>query len=915
MKKNLLPLLLILCIQYTIHAQWNPNPAINTPISTGAGKTSSNPWICKDGNGGYYIGWHQFNNTSSLTDIYLQHLDPQGRPLWQINGIRVTDVAGSETDTKVISDAAGGCYVVWQDHRTGILTNHNIYAQRYNATGTALWEPNGVAITTNTTDDLDPQVISDDAGGLIVCWSSGINTQIDVKAQRLDRNGTRLWSATGVSICMAPNRQGDIAMISDGSGGAIIAWDDSRDSPTNYEPDIYVQRVLSNGAVAWTADGVPVCTAPHDQSDVQLATDGKSGAILTWSDHRYSTATDQTADIYAQRVDANGVPLWSPNGNAVSVAAGLQDWPMIVDDDAGGAIICFYDTRNAGLGNAIYVQRMSADGMALWPQDGVPASHYIENVTGGFMVKDGDHGAIVAWQQNENASDIYAQRILSNGTQELHFTGYPVSIAPNSQFLEQANSGIYFGWMIESDGSTAVLAWRDQRDGNVDLYATKIFFKPALPIILNVKDQCSNSSTAIGKLGNPPPGTTITITQDGTPLTYNPADSSFIYFVNGATPTGNHTIHVEYSNISGGRFKDSVYSVTTSVTPAITITTNFTTICQNHTAEFRATATGGGTAPVYQWQLNGANVGTNSATWSTTTLQDGDIVRCIYNVDPAFLSCASSPSATSNSLTMSVTAAEPPTLTITSSDNGICPGTAITFNAVGTNLGASPSYHWKINGADIDNDSPVYISDSLTDEDEIICIVYPGIGACINTIVVSNGLTMQVHNVPRVSVYPVDTSVMYRSPVTLNATITGDYQSYTWTPPSGISNPSSLSPVISPADDVEYMLTVLTDDGCTIEKSINIKILYGLYIPTGFTPNDDGLNDVFRIPPRVLQSLKRFSIFNRWGNMVFTTRDLNEGWDGKIKGRLSDTGVYVYVIEGFDGTKNVYLKGTFTLIR
>ena len=268
----------------------------------------------------------------------------------------------------------------------------------------------------------------------------------------------------------------------------------------------------------------------------------------------------------------------------------------------------------------------------------------------------------------------------------------------------------------------------DQRVNNSDIYATKILFKPPVPIVLNIKDQCSGYPTAIGKLVNPPVGITITITQDGAPLTYNPADSSFMYFITGTTAPGNHAIHIEYTNAAGGSFKDSVYTVTASTTPAISIATNFTTMCQHHTVDFTATATEGGPAPIYQWQLNGVNVGTNSPTWSSFTLEDGDIVSCIFSVDPNVLACATRPSVTSNPITMTITAAVPPTLTITASDNGICPGKAITFTAVGTNLGTGPIYNWKVNGENAGINSPTYVSDSVGDDDEINdCI--PGSGS------------------------------------------------------------------------------------------------------------------------------------------------------------------------------------------
>ena len=447
MRKGLFILLLTFCTLHTVLAQWNLDPAVNTPISTGTEKMSSNPWITKDGNGGYYIASSQINTGVYGADIYLQHLDKDGRPLWRTNGIKVTNVANNEYWPKVINDAAGGVYVVWQDQRTGFADN-NIYAQLYDPTGTAVWAPDGIPVTNTLASEMDPQIISDGAGGVIVCWwsSSDGGLQTDLFAQRLDRSGAKLWPVTSVSVCTAINRQENARMISDNSGGAIIAWRDHRNSATNTVSDVFAQRILGNGSLGWSIDGVPVSTAQYDQMDIQLTTDGSNGAIITWSDNRRATPTENIFDIYAQRINSAGTPVWTTDGRVVSAANGAQTWPMIVDDDEGGAIICFFDTRNGALGNAIYAQRMSADGMVLWPQDGIPASNYTNNISGGFIVKDGNHGAIVAWQQNRDPGDIYAQHLYANGISEMHITGYPVSTAPNSQIFNQGY-GKYFQWV------------------------------------------------------------------------------------------------------------------------------------------------------------------------------------------------------------------------------------------------------------------------------------------------------------------------------------------------------------------------------------------------------------------------------------------------------------------------------------
>jgi gliding motility-associated-like protein len=86
-------------------------------------------------------------------------------------------------------------------------------------------------------------------------------------------------------------------------------------------------------------------------------------------------------------------------------------------------------------------------------------------------------------------------------------------------------------------------------------------------------------------------------------------------------------------------------------------------------------------------------------------------------------------------------------------------------------------------------------------------------------------------------------------------------------------------------------------------------------IPNSFTPNGDGKNDVFRIPPGTAFTLKNLSIFDRWGNKLFSTSDSSQGWDGRYKGQACPAGTYVFMINGSDGTAPLLVKGTVILIR
>jgi len=96
-----------------------------------------------------------------------------------------------------------------------------------------------------------------------------------------------------------------------------------------------------------------------------------------------------------------------------------------------------------------------------------------------------------------------------------------------------------------------------------------------------------------------------------------------------------------------------------------------------------------------------------------------------------------------------------------------------------------------------------------------------------------------------------------------------------------------------------------------------VEVFYGLFMPSAFTPNGDGRNDLFRIPPGIPVTITRFAVYDRWGGMVFATSNTGEGWDGTRSGTLQPTGTYAWYVEYFNPlTKRMEMqKGTVELIR
>jgi gliding motility-associated-like protein len=160
-----------------------------------------------------------------------------------------------------------------------------------------------------------------------------------------------------------------------------------------------------------------------------------------------------------------------------------------------------------------------------------------------------------------------------------------------------------------------------------------------------------------------------------------------------------------------------------------------------------------------------------------------------------------------------------------------------------------------------------------------------------------------------------DTTVEFMQPYTLHGNGGGDYL---WSPAQFLNNPHSQNPVVTPSGDMSLILKVTDQYGCSDTDQVKLRILKGpgFYIPTAFSPNGDGLNDVFRPTSVGIARLDYFQVFNRYGELVFSTLNPKEGWDGNYKGLKQPIGNYVWVIRGLDRLGVIReMRGNVVLIR
>lgn len=453
---------------------WANWPPFGRPVSTAPG-SQTHSTATTDGSGGAIIAWQDHRNPK--VNIFAQHVLASGEvdARWLVDGrammadTSLAGAAGGPFAPLVVSDGAGGGIVAWVDLRDVQSDKLDIFAQRILASGVTdpHWKSNGQELVVATGLENSMAMVSDGAGGAIITWADGRGGvgQLDVFAQHVLASGVvdPGWPANGMTICAAPGHQQFPAIAEDGAGGAIIAWQDGRDSTTT-GLDVYAQHILNSGALdgAWPMNGRALCTATGNQGRGTITTDGNHGAVITWTDGRTAGQTH----IFAQHVLASGAvdPAWPTNGRAISNAGILESRPLAISDGQGGAIV---NWQAFTLHLNMYAQHVTAAGVVdpAWPAGGRALSVTDRQQDHARIVPDAVGGAVVAWEDSFN---IVAQHVLPSGALDSAYpdTGRVISGLP-SQEGDPALVGTVSGG--------AIVVWTDTRKGtDSDIYAMEI---------------------------------------------------------------------------------------------------------------------------------------------------------------------------------------------------------------------------------------------------------------------------------------------------------------------------------------------------------------------------------------------------------------------------------------------------------
>ena len=463
-------------------AQWRPDGVL---VSSAPGDHGPKA-IVGDGAGGAIIAWVDLGSANGV-DIYAQHLLASGvvDRDWPRDGLAVCTARGDQSATVMVSDGAGGAIIAWHDFRGCPLNGcGDIYAQHVLATGVVdpSWPSGGLAVSTASGDQVYPSMVSDGVGGAIVAWEDTRGGNRDIYSQHVLASGEvdPAWPANGGALCTAGSGQAGPTVVADGTGGAIVAWTDGR----NYDDDVYAQRVLATGVVdpRWPADGLALATGPAEQGSPAIIPDGAGGAIMTWMDaHRGEDGFYiGTYDLFAQHVLPGGMldPAWPAPALGVCTAGRDQYLSGVVPDRGGGAIVAWLDLRDDRYD--IYTQHVLSGGVLdpAWPRDGLPVC---TAPPGGHrrpptLAADATGGATLAWSESRGATDdIYVQHVRGSGALD---PAWPA----DGRLLCGAARDQWNPLIAADGGGRAIVTWVDQRSGaDVSVYAQRVYLGVGAP--------------------------------------------------------------------------------------------------------------------------------------------------------------------------------------------------------------------------------------------------------------------------------------------------------------------------------------------------------------------------------------------------------------------------------------------------
>jgi len=401
-------------------------PEAGAPVCTDA-ESQLEPALATDGAGGAIIVWRDGRGVTSSYYAARVLSDGTMDPDWPADGLLIYEGVEYENLLRpmIAADGDGGAYIVWRGYPGASQSMSYIMIHRVAGDGTfpTGWEE--VKPLSVVGYNSVPFVVPDDEGGAWVTWTG--NNVCRVTRVAADGAMAPGWGGNGIAIAegKAPYCE---PPAPDGQGGLLLAFTANM-IPWVTGADIFVQKVNPDGSLEWPPytdfGGVKVSAGQFHETVPSVVSDGLGGAFLAWEDARAGVDVSDNSmhEIYGAHVLASGAldPAWPDYWLQLSSAdTGFHQIPQVIADGAGGFYVAWHRTDVSGTGEAeIRVVRVTADGelAPAWELGGVTL-YDVQGNSGALprLASDGGNGAFVAWQTSAGFDLIVmVQRIFSDG--------------------------------------------------------------------------------------------------------------------------------------------------------------------------------------------------------------------------------------------------------------------------------------------------------------------------------------------------------------------------------------------------------------------------------------------------------------------------------------------------------------------
>lgn len=334
-------------------------------------------------------------------------------------------------------------------------------------------------------------------------------------------------------------------------------------------------------------------------------------------------------------------------------------------------------------------------------------------------------------------------------------------------------------------------------------------------------------------------------------------------------------------------------------------------VCKGGNVVFSVNATH---AEAYQWQVqsNGewSDVadGANYSGATTTTLTVINVTDKMNNSQYRCVANNACRTLFSNKAALNVTGGSTPTLAV--SPVSMCAGSPASFTVKITNGGTAPSYKWLVNGNEAGVTTPTYSNASLGNGDKV-SVVMTSTGGCTGGVISSNVIEVNMGTAPEIKSNS-EIKIFEGFSARLTATSESQITSYSWTPTAGVTAATTATPIVKPAKTTIYKVTAKNASGCAGTAEVTVTVVKRITMPKTFTPGKGS----FQIPETDPEfNLASFKVMDATGKVVFSTTDINKGWDGNIGGAKAKAGTYSYAITGNLRLGKINSKGTVQLVR